>query len=91
MQKVVRYLVVALIIGVLLVAGIFIGMEYQKTMTPPPVKEMNVELISYSGLDIVNKETFTLKIEKDWLGMYTNTEYVRINNITSYGIIVHYV
>ena len=91
MQKVVRYLVVTLIIGVLLVAGIFIGMEYQKTMTPPPIKEMNVELISYSGLDIVNKETFTLKVEKDWLGMSTDSYYVHLYNVTGYGIIIHYV
>lgn len=89
MQKTAGLLIV--VIGVLLVAGIFIGMEYQKTMTPPPTKEVNIELFSYSGPDIVNRQNFTLKIEKDWLGVSTDSYYVHLYNVTMYGLIIHYV
>ena len=58
---------------------------------PAPVKVVTVELISYSGNRTVNDQFLrNITIGTTWVGMSTDSEYVRENNVTLYGVRLHY-
>ena len=58
---------------------------------PAPMKVVTVELISYSGNRTVNDQFLrNITIGTTWVGMSTDSEYVRENNVTLYGVRLHY-
>jgi hypothetical protein len=74
-----------------------VGVAAQKVVPSPlapalaPVKVVTVELISYSGEHVVKDEYLrNISIGTTWIGLQTGSAYVRENNVTQYGVKLHY-
>ena len=83
MKQITKIGIVALIAAMVLATGFVAGMQYQKSQ---PVK---VDVISYSGDNIVNAGTFPVPLEIGSFGMWTNSPFFYERNITSYVVYFH--
>jgi hypothetical protein len=80
-EKVLWAAVAVTVVVALLFIGFMARGDYDRLQT----KTVPVTLISYSGTDVVETDTYQMT-EKDMVQTGTDNDYVRDNNVTSYGI-----
>jgi hypothetical protein len=57
------------------------GIAYQQE------QPVNLSLTTYSGSDIVQIRYYPLS-QRDWIGVSTQSDFVKVNHVTSYGMIL---
>lgn len=82
MQKMSHVVGAVIIAALLLVAGFIGGMQYQKSQ---PVK---VDIISYSGNNITNLQTFLYPVPMGQITMISDENYFWDRNVSFYGILI---
>jgi len=79
----IKIITVALIAAMVLATGFVAGMQYQKTQ---PVK---VDILSYTGGNITNTQTFLYPVEMEQITMISDKNYFWDRNVSFYGILIH--